>query len=129
MFADINKMKVINDKYGHLQGDASICTVAEAIKMTLPQDWIAVRYGGDEFIMVGECEDMEAAEKIKEELAENLEQVKTRRNLCFELTASIGAVIMHPGEPYSLDEYLRKADAAMYATKQKYHQNEKNKKI
>lgn len=129
VFADINHMKVINDKYGHLQGDASICTVAEAIKKTLPQDWIAVRYGGDEFIMVGECEDMEAAEKIKEELAENLEQVKTRRNLCFELTASIGAVIMHPGEPYSLDEYLRKADAAMYATKQKYHQNEKNKKI
>ncbi len=129
VFADINHMKMINDKYGHLQGDASICTVAEAIKMTLPQDWIAVRYGGDEFIMVGECEDMEAAEKIKEELAENLEQVKTRRNLCFELTASIGAVIMHPGEPYSLDEYLRKADAAMYATKQKYHQNEKNKKI
>ncbi len=129
VFADINHMKVINDKYGHLQGDAAICTVAEAIKKTLPQDWIAVRYGGDEFIMVGECEDMEAANQIEAELAEKLEQVKTKLNLCFELTASIGAVIMHPGEPYSLDEYLRKADSAMYAIKQKYHQNEKNRKI
>lgn len=125
VFADINHMKTINDRYGHLQGDIAICTVAEAIKKALPKDWIAVRYGGDEFIMVGACADMEEAEKIKEHLATRLEEVKEKRKLIFTLTASLGAVIMHPGEPYSLDEYLRKADQAMYVTKQKYHNEEK----
>ncbi len=124
VFADINRMKMINDKYGHLQGDIAICTVAEAIKRVLPKDWIAVRYGGDEFIMVGACEDEEVAEQIKEQLAETLEEVKRRKKLAFSLTASLGAVIMHPNENYSLEEYLRKADEAMYLTKQKYHEKD-----
>lgn len=124
VFADVNRMKMINDKYGHLQGDLALCTVAEAIKKTLPKDWIAVRYGGDEFIMVGACEDMAEAESIKECLADTLEVLKQRKKLVFPLTASFGAVIMHPGENYSLDEYLRKADEAMYVTKKKYHESD-----
>ncbi|MBP3569047.1 MAG: GGDEF domain-containing protein [Lachnospiraceae bacterium] len=121
IFADINRMKLINDKYGHLQGDNALCSVAEAIKRTMPKDWIAVRFGGDEFIMVGECKTSEEAEQLKKQLAEHLEQVKTERNLCFPLTASFGAVVMHPDENYSLEEYLRKADEAMYVMKQQAH--------
>lgn len=121
IFADINRMKLINDKYGHLQGDIAICTVAEAIKRTMPKDWIAVRFGGDEFIMVGECKTPEEAEQIKELLSIHLEQVKKERDLRFPLTASFGAVVMNPGENYSLEEYLRKADEAMYVMKQQAH--------
>ena len=124
VFADVNRMKLINDKYGHLQGDLALCTVAEAIKKTLPKDWIAVRYGGDEFIMVGACQDMDEAESIKQRLAAALEELKMRKKLVFPLTASFGAVIMHPEENYNLEEYLRKADKAMYDTKQKYHAND-----
>ena len=121
IFADINRMKLINDKYGHLQGDYAICTVAEAIKRTMPSDWIAVRFGGDEFIMVGECKDTDHAEEIKIKLSQNLEQIKKEKELCFPLTASFGAVVMNPEENYSLEEYLRKADEAMYVMKQKAH--------
>ena len=121
IFADINRMKLINDKYGHLQGDIALCTVADAIKMTMPPDWIAVRFGGDEFIMVGECKNKEEAEELKQQLAINLEKVKEERDLCFPLTASFGAVVMNPEENYSLEEYLRKADEAMYVMKQKAH--------
>ncbi len=124
IFADINSMKLINDKYGHLQGDIAICAVAEAIKMTMPPEWIAVRFGGDEFIMVGECKDKEEAEKMKDKLYINLERVKQEKELCFPLTASFGAVVMNPEENYSLEEYLRKADEAMYEMKQKVHERE-----
>lgn len=124
LFADINRMKLINDKYGHLQGDIAIRTVADAIKMTIPQDWIAVRYGGDEFIMVGECRDKEEAEEIKKQLYENLEKIKSQMDISFPLSASFGAVVMNPGENYSLEEYLRKADEAMYQMKQKAHASE-----
>lgn len=121
IFADINRMKQINDKYGHLQGDYALCTVAEAIKRTMPPDWIAVRFGGDEFIMVGECKSAEEAEELKQQLSINLEQIKAEKELCFPLTSSFGAVVMNPQENYSLEEYLRKADEAMYVMKQKAH--------
>jgi diguanylate cyclase (GGDEF)-like protein len=121
IFADINRMKLINDKYGHLQGDYALCTVAEAIKRTMPPEWIAVRFGGDEFIMVGECASLEEAELLKQALATTLTQIKKERDLCFPLTASFGAVVMNPNEDYSLEEYLRKADEAMYVMKQKAH--------
>lgn len=124
IFADINRMKLINDKYGHLQGDYAICTVADAIKLTMPEGWIAVRYGGDEFIMVGECQSVEQAEQIKKQLYLNLEKLKEDRKLSFPLTASFGAVVMDPKENYSLEEYLRKADEAMYAMKQIAHAEE-----
>ena len=121
IFADINRMKLINDKYGHLQGDIALCTVADAIKMTMPSDWIAVRFGGDEFIMVGSCADKHEADYIKERLSSNLRKIIEERDLCFPLSASFGAVVMDPKENYSLEEYLRKADEAMYIMKQKAH--------
>lgn len=125
VFADVNRMKMINDKYGHLQGDLALCTVAEAIKNTLPNNWIAVRYGGDEFIMVGECEDMDEAECIRQKLGVELDYLKKRRKLLFGLSVSLGAVVMEPGEQQDLEEYLRKADEAMYIAKQKYHEEAK----
>ena len=121
VFADINRMKLINDKYGHLQGDIALRTVADAIKMTMPADWIAVRFGGDEFIMVGECQSEEEAENLKNHLAANLDTLKNQQNLSFPLSVSFGAVVIHPGESYNLEEYLRKADEAMYVMKQKVH--------
>lgn len=121
IFADVNRMKLINDQYGHLQGDYALCTVAEAIKRTLPSKWVAVRFGGDEFIMVGECETPEQAEQIKAQLSKHLELLKAERELCFPLTASFGAVVIHPEESYTPEEYLRKADQAMYVMKQQAH--------
>ena len=121
IFADINRMKLINDKYGHLQGDIALCTVADAIKETMPSDWIAVRFGGDEFIMVGSCTNKHEAEYLKERLSINLKKIIEERDLCFPLSASFGSVVMDPKENYSLEEYLRKADEAMYVMKQKAH--------
>lgn len=121
IFADINSMKLINDQFGHIQGDIAICTVADALKMTMPTDWIAVRFGGDEFILVGECQSEEDAENLKNQLASNLSALKQSRDLSFPLSVSFGAVVIHPGESYSLEEYLRKADEAMYVMKQQVH--------
>ncbi len=125
VFADVNRMKLINDEYGHQQGDLALQIVAEAIKKSLPKNWVAVRYGGDEFIMVGDCKDQAMADEIQKKLADNLEAEKDKQQIVFPLTASFGAVIMHPGEDYSLEEYLHLADKAMYVTKQKYHASEK----
>ena len=92
--------------------------------MTMPSDWIAVRYGGDEFIMVGECQSDAEAEELKNRLSANLDILKKEQELCFPLSVSFGAVVIHPGESYNLEEYLRKADEAMYVMKQQVHASE-----
>ena len=124
IFADINRMKYINDKYGHIQGDVALRTVARAIKSTMPSNWVAVRFGGDEFIMVGECTSSEEANELKNHLSENLEKLKKERALTFPLSVSFGAVVLNPGENYTLEEYLRKADEAMYLMKEEAHKEE-----
>ena len=124
VFADVNQMKLINDKHGHLQGDLALCTVAEAIKKALPENWVAVRYGGDEFLMVGECRDAQDADEITENLRVELETLKSKRRLSFNLSVSIGSVVMYPEENNNLEEYLRRADEAMYVAKQYFHETQ-----
>lgn len=119
MFADINKMKVINDKFGHLQGDLSICTVARAIKEVLTENWIIVRYGGDEFLMVGEYSCEKTPETLLENIGLHLEQLCKPMNLPYHLKVSVGYVLIEPDEQLDLSAYLKRADDAMYLSKLK----------
>ncbi len=119
MFADINKMKVINDKYGHLQGDTAICTVAKVIKEVLSDDWIIVRYGGDEFIMVGEYCDTTSPQQLLQDIGIHLEQTCLQMQLPYELKIGVGYVLVEPDKQLNLSEYLKLADDAMYLSKTK----------
>lgn len=121
MFADINKMKVINDKYGHLQGDLAICTVAKVIREVLNDDWIVVRYGGDEFLMVGECEEGCEPSALLKEIDKNLEKTREQMQLPYPIKAGLGYVIISPEEKLNLSDCLRRADEAMYEMKKKQH--------
>ena len=121
MFADINKMKKINDKYGHLQGDIAICTVAKVIKDVLQEDWIIVRYGGDEFLMVGECIDNEHTQNLLNQISIHLKNTAKELHLPYNLTAGVGCVYIEPNEHLDLSDCLKRADEAMYAMKKELH--------
>lgn len=122
MIADINRMKVINDKYGHLQGDLAIQIVAESISNAVPVEWIVVRYGGDEFLVVGDCESQLKAEEIKRKVLEEVRRTGIREKVEFPLSVSLGAVWMNEGEQLDLEECFKKADDAMYIMKKKAHE-------
>ncbi len=125
MFADINRMKLINDNYGHLQGDIAICTVAQAITTVLQDDWIVVRYGGDEFIMVGECIDEDEVENQLKEIAACLDNIKDRMQLVYDLKVSLGYVLVRPEESLNMSECLTRAENAMYVMKKRLHKEMK----
>lgn len=122
IFADINKMKVINDKYGHLQGDTAIATVASVIREVLQDDWIVVRYGGDEFLMVGECADESRLDDIIHKINEQLEIKAGQMKLPYTLRAGIGYVLIKAQEKLDLADCLKKADDAMYQMKKRQHE-------
>jgi len=128
MVVDINQMKVINDRYGHLQGDLAIRLVAKAIKETIPAEWYGIRYGGDEFLVIGENVFVDDGSIIKKQLCKAVESEAKALMLPFKLSVSIGSVQMDPKKDVSLDEYFSLADKAMYEMKKHAHMESDVKK-
>ena len=121
VFADIDRMKTINDVYGHLNGDLAIKATAEAFTRYSPNDWLFGRYGGDEFIAVGSCPDDDAIDSLIREISESMSEEFKSLNLNFMLHASIGYAVIEPGDDGKIDDYIDRADKYMYAEKEKYH--------
>ena len=131
MFVDINFMKRINDQHGHIHGDAAIRTVAEAIKENIDANWIAVRFGGDEFLIIApDCDETEA-EDVKDSILEYLEEKNNDGSRPYHISASCGYVITDPESGYPLQEYIREADRLMYEIKAEVHakDEEEQKKL
>ena len=119
VFADIDRMKTINDVYGHLNGDLAIRATADAFRAYSPKEWLFGRYGGDEFIAVGPCPD--SIDDLIHQISESMSNDFKALNLSFVLHASIGYAFIEPGDDATIDDYIDRADKYMYNEKEKYH--------
>ncbi len=121
MFIDINLMKRINDVFGHMSGDAAIRLTASAIKSNLKDGWIGVRFGGDEFMVIGSVNDPEEAEELKNAINNNIDKVNKDGVWPFRLSISSGYILSDKETKKSLNDYIKDADNLMYETKKKLH--------
>ncbi len=123
MFVDINYMKRINDKFGHLHGDNAIKTVVSAINSVFDENTIAVRFGGDEFLIIAPDQDEEKAAGAKRSILNYLDEWNSRKAFPYELTVSIGYVLTDPSirPEDDLQYYIREADKLMYEIKKEMH--------
>ena len=121
MFIDINRMKRINDVFGHINGDAAIRLTASAIKTNLREDWIAVRFGGDEFLIIGGVKNKDAAEAFRSDVLASVDRFNHEGTWPFRLSVSSGFIISEEGDDKPLTEYIKDADNLMYETKKKMH--------
>ena len=110
---DLDGLKQINDRYGHLTGSHALCRVADVLSFCRDID-TAARYGGDEFAVVLPEIGAEAANQVAQRICDSIANDEMEPLL----SVSIGvAVYPHDGE--RMEALLRKADAAMYAMKTK----------
>jgi diguanylate cyclase (GGDEF)-like protein len=118
LMIDIDRFKVLNDRFGHLTGDAVLCRVARVLVGSLrPQDLLA-RYGGEEFAVLLPALDVPGALLVAERLREAVatpEHDEGHEPLP-AATISIGVAAHQPRE--SLAMLLSRADAALYRAKQ-----------
>jgi len=109
---DLDGLKKINDKYGHLTGSRAIKRLGVALRSSSRAIDTPARYGGDEFAVVlpeaGEQEAKQAAQRICEALA-NDGQAPV-------VTASVG-VSVYPTDGTSIEKLLGAADRALYGMK------------
>ncbi|MBO4863335.1 MAG: GGDEF domain-containing protein [Eubacterium sp.] len=121
VFADIDRMKTINDVYGHLNGDLAIKATAEAFKICSPDDWLFGRYGGDEFIAVGSCPPAKEVGQFISDLSEAMTKQIDLLGLGFMLHVSIGYAIIEPDDEGTINDYIELADKSMYSQKEIIH--------
>ncbi len=126
LFIDINRMKMINDCYGHDQGDFALRLTANAILFTVPTDWVVVRFGGDEFLAVGACNKEMDEEQIINRIHENLKDAVIKSKVPYPLTIGIGVSYVEPEQLLDLDASLKQADEKMYMIKRQMKEQEMN---
>lgn len=117
LMIDLNKLKFINDSYGHTAGDAAIVTVAQALKLVfLRQSDTVCRYGGDEFaVILPNCE-MLAAQTLARRLLDQIKALPApTQSIEFAVGASVGIAQLEMGE--NLEGWIARADQAMYQAK------------
>ena len=121
MLADIDRMKTINDQYGHGQGDLALQIVSHVLKTALPRGFMAARFGGDEFFIVGESLESASIDEITQNVTDQLAKEVQRRQIPFPLTMSIGGVRLEQGEMFQLMDCLQRVDEHMYKVKEIHH--------
>ena len=112
----MNDFKAINDRYGHTFGDLILVNVAETIREVIREDDFAVRYGGDEFVLIMRYQQGFDREMMLKRLRNSIEKVFKIKERQVRLRVSIGSAVF-PDDGRSMDELLFIADHKMYQEK------------
>jgi diguanylate cyclase (GGDEF)-like protein len=115
---DLDRFKAINDLHGHQVGDAALIACASAIRASGDRDAVAVRLGGEEFVvLLRGARSLERAEALRQAIPMRI--AKEVPGLDLPVTASMGVVVLGDGAHHKMafaDLYAR-ADALMYEAK------------
>lgn len=117
LMMDLDFFKEINDTYGHLEGDAALVRVANALKLACTgcrrRPFIA-RYGGDEFIIAAELREGEV-DDLCQRIRQTLDRLNTEAGAPYPLQLSIGCAKWSEGMTYT--QLIGAADAELYKIK------------
>ena len=112
MLFDLDGLKKINDKYGHLTGSRAIKRLGVALREGSRSIDTPARFGGDEFVLIlpeaGEPEACRAAERICERIEQDLQEPF--------ISASVGLAV-YPAQGTTTEQLLGAADRAFYQMK------------
>ena len=120
MIIDANKFKKINDTYGHIEGDAALVRIADALRNGCRKHRYRAniaRYGGDEFMILANADSEEMLGSLKTRINEELARLNKEAAVPYELTVSIGTARVEQG--LSLEKLIALADEEMYREKQR----------
>ena len=115
LFVDLDGFKLINDRYGHSEGDVILRTCARRLLGAMRASDTVTRLGGDEFIVLAEDLDAKAGAVYGARILDCLRVGVPIRGEFVTIGASVGIALSQPGE--GAEALVAKADAAMYSAK------------
>lgn len=116
LYIDLDKFKVINDTYGHANGDKLLVELAKRINQLKPEGSLFAREAGDEFLLVCEQSKTGDIEQFCRHLLESISQPYKLEDTQYVITASIGAAL-YPQHTNKVECIKRLADIAVLKAK------------
>lgn len=116
---DADRFKKLNDTYGHSEGDVALIQIAEVLKTAVPRSFTIIRYGGDEFAVVGHVDDEESALQIESDIRKTNEAVNRGNHRSWNVNLSIGHACNREEGVNSIPELISLADRRLYEEKAK----------
>ena len=118
MYIDMDNLKVVNDTYGHEDGDFSIKTIASILNTIARGRGIVGRLGGDEFACIVSYRESDDQGKFFDKLIEkNFDDFNISSDKPYKVTVSVGGVSISPDSNMTLDEAVSIADERLYEQK------------
>lgn len=116
---DLDDLKAVNDRHGHLAGDHVLAEVAESVAGVIRAEDLLARIGGDEFAILCRASSLEDAVGLARRLLAAVESRPIRHGgEAIDVSVSIGVAALPESSAQSADEFLANADRALYRAKQ-----------
>lgn len=115
--ADMDKLKMINDNYGHVNGDLAIKVVADALQQAADDDEICIRCGGDEFTVIGLEYDEKKLNRFVKKFIDSLDKFNQSGGHDFSVYVSYGWSLITPDENTTIEDCMIISDSKMYQQK------------
>lgn len=131
---DVDDFKMVNDQFGHMQGDNLLKSVAKALEENIEEETQQVyRFGGDEFAVIATDANVEDLSYMASTLIEHVKSAIETEAELVELKTSISVGVAYTAEHTVLEDLFQHADIALYKGKAKgknqyqiYHEEEAN---
>ena len=117
IYIDLDDLKLINDTYGHLEGNRALLVTANVLRACFRQSDILARLGGDEFCVLMTDAGQDSAQQVRKRLEQRTDFINALSSWNFRLSLSVGIADVPVVQQPSLDHLLRLADADMYEEK------------
>jgi len=114
VFVDVDNLKIINDRYGHLAGDRVLVELVARMHGLMKNSDIVARWGGDEFVLLLPNADTKKSQSICREISQSTSEKPFTGNI--DVTCSFGVAEMKQGSTF--ETILAEADRLMYKSKQ-----------
>ena len=118
MVADLDNMKLINDQFGHQEGDAALVATAQILQERFRESDLVARTGGDEFVAALLTNSFDQNRVIQKSLENSFADYAKRTNHLYPLSLSMGfAFTSAESEKVPIEDLMARADQAMYECK------------
>jgi len=115
---DVDRLKQINDSFGHLEGDRALKSTAEVLEQTFRDSDVVARLGGDEFAVLAIEASGHSEATIRARLFDCLKS-NCAKESPYQISLSLGLARFDSGGRISIGELMAKADQAMYEHKKR----------
>ena len=121
LFADVDGLKLINDSFGHAEGDRALVETAAVLRQSFRDSDILARLGGDEFTAFAMGVSDHSGAPMLPRLRDSLDELNRLPGRRFPLSLSLGVAQYDSDSFVSVDQLLAAADQALYRQKRRNH--------